>query len=295
VIVDAHTHVFTPEIIASVAGRPDLVRALGLEIDLAAHRVTPAALRQEAIAAGVAHCLVLPVAPEHRVQSTNQRVHDQCAASSVLLPAGAVHPASPRLREDLAWLHAHGVRVLKLSSFSQGFSLEDPAVARLLETLPRIFEVPPAIVLDTFAQAHTYFGTPARHTTTPERLGRLVRAHPGLTFVAAHMGGLAAPAALILHHLSPAGNLYLDTSNAAHVLETDGFLRLLEAHGPHHVLFGTDYPWFGPARELELLQGLLDRAGWSSAECDLVLGGNAAVLLGLRGRARPTPDAPGSA
>ena len=100
------------------------------------------------------------------------------------------------------------------------------------------------VVLDTFYKADEHFGSPGEHVTTPERLGRLVAAFPEIDFVAAHMGGLTAPFEEACEHLTPRDNLFLETSNAAHTLKRDEFVQLLKTHGPGHILFGTDWPWF---------------------------------------------------
>jgi hypothetical protein len=97
-------------------------------------------------------------------------------------------------------------------------------------------------------------------STTPLLLSDIIRKYPGIDFVAAHMGGLAAPPEEIFTHLVPSKNLYLDTSNAAHTLSEKDFLRLLEIHGPEHIIFGTDWPWFDHKEELNILGRLLNLA-----------------------------------
>jgi len=136
--------------------------------------------------------------------------------------------------------------------------------------------------MDTFYQAHCFFGTSPRYTTTPKRIGRLVKQYPGIPFIAAHMGGLTAPFADICNYLPPSANLFLDTSNAAHTLSKQEFIHLLKSHGEEHVIFGTDWPWFVPVSELALISGYLEEAGFSSRETGAVLGGNIARLLGIK-------------
>jgi len=106
-----------------------------------------------------------------------------------------------------------------------------------------------------------------------------VRTFPGVTFVGAHMGGLTAPFEDIIRCLPAADNLFLDTSNAAHTLNEAEFIRLLQIHGPDRILFGTDWPWFDPVEEIPLIEGLLDRAGYTVNDKAKVLGGNIAELI----------------
>jgi predicted TIM-barrel fold metal-dependent hydrolase len=134
-------------------------------------------------------------------------------------------------------------------------------------------------IFDTFYQADRYFGAPRKHMTTPEKLRCLVTTFPEIDFVATHTGELTAPYREIEEHLYPQRNLYLETSNAAHVLSREEFVRLLDRHGPEHVIFGTDWPWFGHLEEIALIQGLLQKAGFSAGQQALVFSGNISGFL----------------
>jgi predicted TIM-barrel fold metal-dependent hydrolase len=150
-----------------------------------------------------------------------------------------------------------------------------------LERLGCRWEVKPTLVLDTFVRADTYFGAPPQHLTTPYTLAELARRHQGLNIVGAHMGGLLADFDEIRRHLVPAPNVFLDTANAAHTLDAEEFVELLQVHGASHILFGTDWPWFLHADEIRKIDSLLDRAGYNNSERDAVFGGNAKRLFGL--------------
>ncbi|MCX5834487.1 MAG: amidohydrolase family protein [Deltaproteobacteria bacterium] len=135
--------------------------------------------------------------------------------------------------------------------------------------------------LDTFTRADFHFGARPETITRPAKLSAVDRNHPGIQFVGVHMGGLAAPFEELRRDLKPEPNLSLDTSNAAHTLKDDEFIELLKIHGPAHILFGTDWPWFDHASEIPKLNGLLDRAGYGPADKENVFGLNVRKLLGL--------------
>jgi len=282
-VFDSHTHLFSPGVVARVSGIEGLASALCLEVGLAAHRTDTAALKSEAGAAGVTACLLLPTSAAAGVRRVNDLFLGAVEKEGSLLTAGTLHPAAAGMVEEIERLCARGVRAIKLCSFSQGFDLLADETFRLFDMLrahnasgkPRMF-----VILDTFCQADRYFGVPRDHLTTPERLGRLVAGFPEIDFVGAHMGGLAAPLRDIEEHLPPAPNLYLETSNASHVLSGDGFLRLLGLHGPERVIFGTDWPWFGQSQEVSRIRALLETAGFSFREQSEVFSGNASRLLG---------------
>ena len=122
-------------------------------------------------------------------------------------------------------------------------------------------QTPFFVVLDTYFKADDRFGCDPEHVTTPARITDLVRRFPNIDVVGAHMGGLSAPEDQLLRELPAATNLYLDTSNAAHTLSAETFCTLLRIHGPEHILFGTDWPWFDPRDEIPRIDGLLKQAG----------------------------------
>ena len=115
----------------------------------------------------------------------------------------------------------------------------------------------------------------------PSVLGELADHYPGINFIGAHMGGLDASDDEIRTHLTPRANLYLDTSNAAHTLSNQQFGDLITQHGPGHILFGTDWPWFMHESEIKLIDRLLDSAGFSEKEKTEVFYMNMAGLLGM--------------
>jgi predicted TIM-barrel fold metal-dependent hydrolase len=282
VIFDSHVHLFPPSVIASVSKRNGLAEALCLDVESAAGRTDKAALKREIRSAGVSGCLLLPTAPVSAVRRINNLFLETVSGEDELLTAGTLHPSFPNLVDEMDRLSLHNVRALKFYSFSQGIDLEAEETFRLFEKIRRhnLSGKPPFFaIFDTFYQAERYFGASGKHITTPEKLRRLVTTFPEIYFVAAHMGGLAAPYREIEEQLHPQSNLYLETSNAAHVLSREEFVRLLERHGPEHVIFGTDWPWFGHLEEIALIQGLLQEAGFSAEQQALVFSGNISRIL----------------
>jgi predicted TIM-barrel fold metal-dependent hydrolase len=281
-IFDCHTHLFSPNVIANVLSLKGLAATLSLNTDKVGVRTDKTALKSEAGAAGVQACLLLPTAPMDGVRKVNDLFLKTVEGEANLFTAGTLHPLTSGLDEELERLSSSGIRALKLSSFSQKFDLEAQETFRLFDKIrfhntagkSRFF-----VILDTFYQADLFFGVSKNHLTTPERLGRLVKAFPEINFVAAHMGGLTAPFREIEEFLLPKVNLYLDTSNADHILSKEEFLRLLHLHGPERILFGTDWPWFGQEEEVAFVEELLQEAGFSLQEQSQVFGGNISRLL----------------
>jgi predicted TIM-barrel fold metal-dependent hydrolase len=282
-VFDGHTHLYSQVIIESVRKREGLADSLYLDVDKAIGRTDIGSLKQECKLTGVDGCLILPTAPAHKVREVNDWFINAVEGEKSFLTAGTLHPSAPDQGKELERLSRCGIRALKLCSFSQGFDLEAPETHHFFEMIrvhnnsgtQRFF-----VILDTFYKADVYFGAPKKFVTTPGRLGRLASSFPEIDFIGAHMGGLAAPFSEIMEDLPPRHNLYLDTSNAAHTLSRDEFLRLVHQHGPGHILFGTDWPWFGHEEEVTHISSLLHHGGLSAQEQSAIFSGNICRLLG---------------
>ena len=263
-----------------------MVERLHLRVEGAEERITLDKLKQTMHQAQIDTCLLLPTAGKDGVAKTNDRCWKITRETTGVLTAGTLHPGYPDNPVEIERFKDRGIKGIKFSSFSQGFALDSPEAFELFDRLHqenqdqnhRFF-----VVLDTFYEAHCFFGTSSRYTTTPKRLGHLVKQYPGIPFIAAHMGGLTAPFEDICNYLPPLPNLFLDTSNAAHTLSKQEFIHLLKTHGAEHVIFGTDWPWFDPAAEMALISGYLEEAGFSMKDKDEVFGGNIARLLSTSG------------
>jgi predicted TIM-barrel fold metal-dependent hydrolase len=290
-IIDSHVHLFSPKVIENVSQKTRMVERLHLRVEGADERITIDKLKQTMYQAQIDTCLLLPTAGKDGVAKTNDRYWKITRETTGVLTAGTLHPGYPDNPHEIERFKDRGIKGIKFSSFSQGFALDAPETFELFHRLHqenqhqnhRFF-----VVLDTFYEAHQYFGTSPRYTTTPELLGHLVKQYPAIPFIAAHMGGLTAPFEDICNYLPPAPNLFLDTSNAAHTLSKQEFIHLLKSHGAEHVIFGTDWPWFDPVSEIALITGYLEEAGFSMKDKDAVFGGNIARLLFASGGQNPS-------
>lgn len=285
-IFDSHIHLFANKVIFNVRQKKEMVRQLKLQPDGAENRTSAKSLKADMAAAGVEGTLMLPTANATGVRKTNKHCINTTTANPFIKTAGTLHPDAPDIDAELTFLQQHHVRVIKLCSFSQGFALNSSNALKMFEAVQSANEnsgAPFAVVLDTLYTAHRHFGTRAEFNTTPKRLAALIDRYPGINFIGAHMGGLDAPYDEISRYLHPRPNLFLDTSNAAHTLLKKEFCNLVEQLGPNRIIFGTDWPWFNHAKEVTLINNLLDNVGLNRAEKKRVFGSNIYQLLGRRG------------
>jgi predicted TIM-barrel fold metal-dependent hydrolase len=282
-IIDSHIHLFTAKVISNVARRSELVQQLKLQTVGAEERIYLETLKKDMATAGVESALMLPTASVAGVKKTNRDCVQTASRFSWLMTAGTLHPGYSHNAEELSYLRQHNVRIIKLCSFSQGFVLDAPDTLSMFDAIQAANENSNAcfsIVLDTLQGADHYFGTLPEFNTTPKLLGALADRFPAINFIGAHMGGLDGSIDDICRYLTPRANLYLDTSNAAHTLTPEAFIRLLELHGPKHILFGTDWPWFTHEGEVKHIEKLLDQAGFSEKEKSEVFSENILALVG---------------
>lgn len=281
-IIDAHCHLFSPGVIDSVERHRKPLGALHLDFGRVRRRLTPESLLASASASGVEACVVLHTANRDRIPVANRRALELHLGPTALHALGTAHPGLPDLERELHNLAHAGTRGLKFSSFSQAIDFSSGDTFALLEMAESTWHaegMTPTVVLDTFVRADKVFGTESRFITRPATLSRLAARFPGINFIGAHMGGLAADFDEVLHDLPPADNLYLDTSNAAHTLSDEQFITLLKRHGAARILFGTDWPWFGHADEIPKILQLLEGAGYGEQDTRRVFRENAQDLL----------------
>ncbi len=282
-IFDCHVHLFPDTIIRNVQQKLGMVQRLRLQTKGAEKRTSAGKLKAELAGAGVEGALMLPTASVSNVRRTNRSCINTATAYPFIKTAGTLHPADPDMDREVAYLRQHRIRLVKLCSFSQGFELKGASAARMfraVESANEKTDAPFAVVLDTLRTADRHFGTPPEFNTTPKHLADLADRYPGINFIGAHMGGLDAPYDEIRRHLTARPNLYLDTSNAAHTLSTIEFCDLVEEHGPDHILFGTDWPWFSHKKEICLIDSMLDKVGFNHSEKCKVFRLNIIRLLG---------------
>jgi predicted TIM-barrel fold metal-dependent hydrolase len=284
-IFDCHIHLFPDKIIRNVQQKVAMVQRLRLQTKGAEKRTSADTLKSELVYAGVEGALMLPTASVTNVRRTNRSCINTAAAYPFIKTAGTLHPADPGMHHEIDYLKQHRICIIKLCSFSQGFEIEGSSAAKMFHAIESANETrdePFAVVLDTLRTANRHFGTPPEFNTTPKHLADLADRYPGINFIGAHMGGLDAPYAEIGRHLTVRPNLYLDTSNAAHTLSTAAFCGLVEEHGPDHILFGTDWPWFTHKKEIRLIDSLLDKVGFNHSQKCRVFHLNILSLLGMK-------------
>lgn len=283
--LDAHVHLYPPEVAADPAGWADAAGekhwarlCTRRRKDGAPVQLFPSVdeLLCDMDAAGVERAVLLGWYWEKPPACAAQnRFYEQCvrAHPDRLAACAAVHP------EDLTELTRAKERgfvgVGELSPHSQGFAAND---ARVRELLRRAGELQLTVNLHVTDPASRRF---AGWVETPlADFTRWAREFPQTRFVLAHWGGGLAfdPASRAL------GNVCFDTAASPLLYDASAWVRALAAVGAERVLFGSDYPLrlfprSDPASGLSLFADDA-RASLAGDARAAVMGGNAASLFG---------------
>lgn len=269
-VVDFHTHCF-PDSLASRAVSK-LAALCGLQPYTDG---TVSGLRRSMREAGVSLSVVQPVATRpQQVRTINTWAAEQDAIRrssrqpEQLLFFGTMHPDLADWREEIGRIKRDGLLGIKFHPDYQGFFVDEDRMWPFYEAL---FQEGLIILFHAGSDA----GLPPPVHCAPERLARVLDQFPGGRIVAAHMGGYRCWEGVARHLAGK--ELYFDTSFSFAGLGAAGMARLIRAHGPEKVLFGTDSPWTSQLESLAGIRGLdLPPDGKERILCQ-----NAGSLLGL--------------
>lgn len=263
-IIDIHTHAF-----------PDGLAARALEVLTANCSVKPcidgtcggllASMRRAQIDVSA----IMPIATKPAQARSINRWAAETNQREGLICFGSLHPLQDDWANEIKFLAESGVPGIKLHPDYQEFYVDDPIAMPIYRALADA-----GLIL--LLHAGVDIGLPTPVHCTPERLARVLDAVPGLTVIAAHMGGYDCWDDVERYIIGR--DLYLDTSYSLADLGPERMASLIKAHGARRVLFGTDSPWTDQADEVAGIRAL----PLSDSDIAAVLGTNALRLLNGR-------------
>ena len=277
-IIDFHTHVF-PHKIADAA-MTKLQHQCGVPYYAPA---TAESLVKTMDACGVDKSVVLNIV-------TKETQHEDVLSfakeidSERLISFGSVMPGSEYALEYVWKISDEGLKGMKLHPPLQRIDVDD-------KRLFPVYDLARALNLVVIFHAGWDATYRDEMRASVEMTINVVNNFPGLKLVAAHMGGLRI-ARDVFDRLAGKYELYFDTAYAADPWLDKGMFRdIIRRHGAEHILLGSDYPWHLPSMEIDLIKSL----DIGEEEKKIILGVNAARLLGLLAQNRRSPVYPLSA
>ena len=262
-VIDAHCHIYPDKIASRAVAGTDGFYGINSTC-----KGTVSDLEFVGGAAGVDHFLVQSVATTpHQVKSINEFIAQSVVQSGGKFTGlGTLHPDSGDIKGDIEHLMELGLKGVKLHPDIQQFKIDDYRCLRIYELCEQL-ELP--ILMHTGDFRYDF--------SNPNRLLPVMEIYTGLTVIGAHFGGWSVwdEAA---EKLAGLPNLYVDTCSSLYSLDSQKAKKLIYAYGVDRVLFGTDYPMWETAEELERFF----KIGLSEEEYKKILYENAAGLFGIQ-------------
>ena len=239
-IVDAHAHIF-PEKIARKA-----TENIGRFYDIPmCHLGSAEELLRRGSAIGVKRYLVCSTATRpDQVEHINTFIHEQCQLHPEFFGFATMHPGYANFEAELDRAVALGLHGVKLHPDFQAFNIDAP------EALPMY-----RAIADRGLPILFHTGDDRTTYSAPHRLRNIADRFPDLVCIGAHFGGYHAWAEAV-DSLKPCKNVYFDTSSSLPFLSRGQAETMLRDFGVERFLWGSDFPMWDHAEELECFLSL---------------------------------------
>ncbi len=158
----------------------------------------------------------------------------------------------------------------------QLFDLDDETIMTpLVEVLTKY-----KLILLTHASEPVGHNYPGKGSITPDMLYPFITRFPDLTIVCAHWGGGLPFYALMPEVKQVLDNVFFDTAASPFLYSPQVYSQVVQLVGGGKVLFGSDYPLLEQGRLLNEIRSL----NLPEETRDLILSGNAQKLLGVKAK-----------
>ncbi|MDR2106866.1 MAG: amidohydrolase [Coriobacteriales bacterium] len=257
-IIDAHCHIY-PDKIA-----PKAVESVGefYRIEMQGTGSTDdllACQQQAGIAASIVHSVALRAT---NVQSINDFIAEQARLHPTLIGFATMHQEFEDMEAEVERCIATGLKGFKLHPDSQGVNADDPRLMRFYG----IIEGRLPLIL--------HCGDYRWDNSHPRRIREILHAFPRLVLNAAHFGGWSLYD-LAVEYLEDE-RCFMDVSSASVYLGPRRTTELIRIYGAERILFGSDYPMWSPAEEVERFA----KNDLTDAERELICWRNAERFIG---------------
>ena len=275
-IIDSHVHILP----ASMRDTRDHLAALDPWFDVC-HRgarsiVTAEELLASMDASGIDRsvCFGWPFAdPDLCAEVNDHLIAVQHELGDRLTCFATVSAGRPGAVEELRRCAAGGLRgVGELNADAQGFVISSPGIDQVASACTDLGM--PMVLHCSEPVGHDY---PGKGTATPGKVAAFALRHPTLRLVCAHLGGGLPFYAHMPEVAELCRRLWFDTAAGPYLFAPTAYRAVADLCGADRLLFGSDHPLLPARRYIDAFA----EADLTVAERALVMGGNAAELLGL--------------
>lgn len=262
-IINAHAHIY-PEKIAKKA--TDTIGVF-YDIKMQMPEGTPDRLIEDGNRAGISRFVVHSVATTaHQVRSINEFIKCEMEKHPEFIGFITLHQdlSEQEVNSEVEWALQNGFKGIKLHPDFQKFNIDDECAEKFYRAasgkLPILFHV----------------GDDRYDFSSPERLVRMAKKYPELTFIAAHFGGYRCwDSADLYKGLS---NVYFDTCSSLPFISAGRAKEIINMLGVDKFFFATDFPMWDSIEELERF----NKIPLTENEREMIFSGNIKKVLDLK-------------
>ncbi len=259
-IIDAHAHIY-PEKIAEKA-----TVAIGdfYDIKMEMPAGTTDRLIEDGSRVGVSRYVVHSVATTaHQVRSINQFIKSEIDKHKEFIGFMTLHQdlTETEISNEVEWCIKNGFKGVKLHPDFQKFNIDSEQA----EKFYRVIGDRLPILLHVGDDRYEY--------SKPERLVRMAKKYPEVTFISAHFGGYRCwdDASLYVG----LNNVYFDTCSSLMFISPEKAREIIDMLGVEKFFFATDFPMWDATKEIERF----NKIKLTEKEREMVFSGNLKKLL----------------
>jgi len=277
VIIDFHTHIFSPRIKENrdYYLKRDPCFAL-LYSSPEAQLATAEELIASMVVSGVDASVALNIGwanHELCVETNDYIMRSVSRYPDRIIGFGIIQPrAGERAIAEIKRCAQEGLRGIgELRPDIQGFDLGDERVMRPIVEAANEH----GLILLIHASEPVGHQYPGKGTVTPDIVYRFISNFPSLPVVLAHWGGGLPFYALMPEVKEKIENVLFDTAASPFLYRSEIFKHIAEIVGGHKIIFGSDYPLIAQARLIKEIRSL----ALPDKVKDMILGDNAQAIL----------------
>ncbi len=260
-VADVHVHIYPEKISAKAA------QSIGdfYHVRMADENGSVACLQSRLDTCDIERCVVHSVAVRPgTVTSINDFIASACCEHPQLVGFMTLHQDTSDMAAEIDRACELGLKGIKLHPDFQRVDMDD-------DRLMVAYEIAEKRGLPLIIHCGDY----RYDYSHPSRLKRILHEFPDLVVDAAHFGGWSVQD-YALEFLEDE-RCFLDVSSSMRYLGPRRTRELIESYGFDRILFGSDFPMWTPAEELEFLRSL----GFAEAELERMCWHNVERFLGM--------------
>ncbi|MCI8559623.1 MAG: amidohydrolase family protein [Dorea sp.] len=261
-IIDFHTHMFPDKIAKQTIDKLSECSGKAPDTD-----GTYEGLLNSAKDAGINCSVVLPIATKPSQFRTINKFASRYLEGEII-SFGSVHPEPDDYKAKLREIKNMGLKGIKLHPDYQDMYFNDIRYKRVVSY---------AVELGMIISVHAGLDPkcPDDIHCTPRMAAELIDDVRPEKLVLAHLGGNQQWDEVERYLVGK--NVYFDTGVIFDHIEKEQFIRIMRSHGSDKILFGTDSPWAGQKKFVDVMKEM----DITEEERDRVMGENGRRLLGI--------------